>query len=187
MWCLKMNQLKTNYEMEVPTYFEAERTDPATVDYDEQDFTDNRDVVGNYPVAESISEDIQIENVEQEVAASLAAGACDKSEAESNLDNASVIDVGVEVEEGEMSVSVYGLGDVASGDKSDRKSESVIRSSDGHDSRVRMPVTYSEYRFMTYSDKAKAFVAAEDMSVNDIVKVIRDFYDNCGRGYDLMV
>lgn len=94
-----------------------------------------------------------------------------------------MIDAGVEVEEGEMSVSVYGLGDVASGDN-DRKSESVIRSSDGHNSRVRMPLTYSEYRFMTYSDKAKAFGVAEDMSVNDIVKVIRDFYDNCGYEYD---
>ena len=68
--------------------------------------------------------------------------------------------------------------------ESDRKSESVIRSSDSHDSRVQMPLTYSEYRFMTYSDKAKAFGVAEDMSVNDIVKVIRDFYDNCGHEYD---
>lgn len=99
------------------------------------------------------------------------------------MDNALVIDAGIEVEKGEMSVSIYGLGDVASRD-SDRKSESVIRSSDGHDSIVRMPLTYSEYRFMTYSDKAKAFGVAEDMAVNDIVKVIRDFYDNCGHEYD---
>lgn len=175
--------IKTNYEMEVPTYFESERTELATVDYEEYDFTDNRDVVGDYPVAESISEDTQIEDAEQEVAASLEAGAYDKSETEHDLDNVPVIDDGVELEKGEMSVSVYGLGEVVSGD-SDRKSESVIRSADDHDSRVRMPLTYSKYRFMTYSDKAKAFGVAEDMSVNDIVKVIRDFYDNCGQEYD---
>jgi hypothetical protein len=175
--------IKTNYEMEVPTYFEAERPKHAAVDYEEYIFTDNRDVIGDYPVAEPVVEVTQLEAIEQELAASLDAGACDKSEAESDLDNAPVIDAGVEVEEGELSVSVYGLGDVASGD-SDRKSESVIRSSDGHDSIVRMPLTYSEYRFMTYSDKSKAFGVAEDMPVNDIVKVIRDFYDNCGHEYD---
>lgn len=175
--------IKTNYEMEVPTYYEAERTVPAVIDYEEYDFTDNRDVVGDYPVAESISEDIQVDNAEQEVAASLETGDYIEFKSESDLDNAPVIDAGVEVEEGEMSVSVYGLGDVAFGD-SDRKSKSVIRSSDGHDSIAWMPLTYSEYRFMTYSDKAKAFGVAEDMSVNDIVKVIRDFYDNCGHEYD---
>jgi hypothetical protein len=148
--------IKTNYEMEVPTYYEAERTEPATVDYDEYDFTVNRDVVINYPVAEPISGVTQIENAEQEVAASLDAGAYAKSELESDLDNAPVTDTGGEVEE-EMSVSVDGLGDVASGD-SDRKSESVIRWSDGHDSRVRMPLTYSEYRFMTYSEKRRHLV-----------------------------
>lgn len=174
--------IKKNYEMEVPTYFEAEKTEPATVDYDEYDFTVNRDVVINYPVAEPISGVTQIENAEQEVAASLDAGAYAKSESESDLDNAPVIDAGVEVEE-EMSESVDGFGVVDSG-YNDRKSESVIRSADDHDSRVRMPLTYSEYRFMTYSDKAKAFGVTEDMSVNDIVKVIRDFYDNCGQEYD---
>lgn len=173
--------IKTNFEMEVPTYYEAERTVPAVIDYEEYDFTDNRDVVGDYPIAESISENIQIENAEQEVAASIEECTYDKSESESDLDNAPVIGAGVELEEGEM--SVYGLGDVVSGD-SDRISESVIRSSDGHNSRVRLPLTYSEYRFMTYSDKAKALSVADEMSVNDIVKVIRDFYDNCVHEYD---
>lgn len=48
--------IKTNYEMEVPTYYEAERTEPSTVDYEEYDFTDNRDVIGNYPIAEPVVE-----------------------------------------------------------------------------------------------------------------------------------
>lgn len=174
--------IKTNYEMEVPTYFEAERTEPVVVDNKEYDFTDNRDEIGDYPVAESISEDTQIENTEQEVTASLEVDVYDKSESGSDMDNVPVIDAGVEVEE-EMSESVDGFGVVASG-YNDRKSEPVIRRSDNHDSIVRMPLAYSEYRFMTYSDKAKAFDVAEDMSVNDIVKVIRDFYDNYGHEYD---
>ncbi|MBA4689172.1 MAG: hypothetical protein H2184_18755 [Candidatus Galacturonibacter soehngenii] len=174
--------IKTNYEMEVPTYYEAERTEPAVIDYEEYNFTDTRDVAGNYPVVEPISEDTQIENAEQEVVASLEIGAYAKSESESDLDNVPVIDAGVEVEE-EMSESVDGFGVVDSG-YNDKKSKSVIRSADDHDSRVRMPLTYSEYLFMTYNDKAKAFGVTEDMSVNDIVKVIRDFYDNCGQEYD---
>lgn len=175
--------IKTNYEMEVPTYFEAERKEHTAVDYEEYDFTDNSDMIGDYPVAEPVVEVTQLESAEQEMAASLDVGACDKSEADSDLEHATMIDVGVELEEGEMSVSVYDLGDVAFGD-SGRKSEPVILSSDGQDSIVRMPLTYSEYRFMTYSDKVKAFGVAEEMSVNDIVKVIRDFYDNCGHEYD---
>ena len=174
--------IKTNYEMEVPTYFEAERTVSAVIDYEEYDFMDNRDIIGDYPIAEPVIEVNQLESVEQEVAASLDAGAYAKSESESDMDNVPVIDVETEVEE-EIAVAVDGFGVVASG-YNDRKSESVICRLDGHDSRVRMPLTYSEYRFMTYSDKAKAFGVAEDMSVNDIVKVIRDFYDNCGHEYD---
>ncbi len=160
--------IKTNYEMEVPTYFEAERTEPATVDYEKYDFTDNREVVGDYPDAEPVVIVPQLENAEQ---------------SESYLNNAPVIDVVSDAEESEMPASIDGLGATTSVD-SDRKSESVIRRSDGHDSRVRIPLTYSEYWFMTYSDKAKALGVAEDMSVNDIVKVIRDFYDNSGHGYD---
>lgn len=44
--------------------------------------------------------------------------------------------------------------------------------------------THSEYRFMTYSDKVKAFGVTEELTVNDIVKIIRDFYDNCDHEYD---
>ncbi len=169
--------------MEVPTYFEAERTEPVVVDYEEYNFTDNRDEVGDYPVVESISADSKIENAEHEVAASLEVGAYTKSESVSDLDNTSVIDARDEVEEGEMPASVDGMRNLDFGG-SDRKSESGIRRSNDHDSRVQMPLTYSEYRFMTYSDKAKAFGVGEDMSVNDVVKVIRNFYDNCGHGYD---
>ena len=94
-----------------------------------------------------------------------------------------LIDDGAEVEESEMPVSVDGLRNLDSCN-SDRKPEPAIRLSDGHDSMVGMPLTYSEYRFMTYSDKAKAFGIEEETPVNNVANIIKDFYDNCGHGYD---
>jgi hypothetical protein len=133
----------------------------------------------------SVFEDIEREDTDNEVAASFEEGTDKKFNSESDWDNGSeLIDVGAEAEEVEIMASVDDeLVKVASG-VSDRKLEPVICLAGGHDYKVGIPFTYSEYRFMTYSDKAKAFGITEEMSVNDIVKIIRNFYDNCGHAYD---
>jgi len=150
--------IRTNYEMEVPAYYEVGKTESTAVDYEKYNYSEDTHSVGDNHMLDSVVEDFDRNTVNNELVVDLAVSSDNKVETDFIRDNGPELTyVGVETKEIEIPVTV---------------------------DEVRLPFTYSEYRFMTISDKVKALGVTEEMSVNDIVKVIRDYYDNWGHAYD---
>jgi len=150
--------IRTNYEMKVPAYYEVGKTESTTVDYEKYDYSEDTNSVGVNNMLDSVVEDFDRDTVNNDVVVDFEVSSDNKVETGFiNYNGLEVPDVVAVTEEIEIPVSVDD---------------------------VRLPFTYSEYRLMTISDKVKALGVTEEMSVNDIVKVIRDFYNNCGHAYD---
>ena len=150
--------IRTNYEMEVPAYYEVGKTESTAVEYEKYDYLEDTHSVDDNHILDSVVEDFDRDNVNNDVVVDFEVSANNKLETDSINDNGpEVMDVGAITKEIEIPLSVNEVG---------------------------LPFTYSEYRLKTISDKAKALGVTEEMSVNDIVKVIRDFYNKCGHVYD---
>ena len=150
--------IRTNYEMEVPAYYEVGKTESTAEEYEKYDYLEDTHSVGDNHMLDLVVEDFDRDTVNNDVVVDFEVSADNKLETDIINDNGpEVMDVVAVTEEIEIPVSVDD---------------------------VRLPFTYSEYRLMTISDKVKALGVTEEMSVNDIVKVIRDFYNNCGHAYD---